>query len=471
MSIAAVPRYLGTDFSTASPGLRFGLYLSIWTDRKDQESEIRQRARQGSSQGRKLQCLLEQHGMDQVIEALSSHREHERGSLPGLWKKNDHAARENWSAITALNEDDRSRLSALLERQQGLAALQPEAAMLSLEARATAPFATGLGNQHPLENGFAFLDPHGLPYLAGSGVKGVLRQAARELASGAWEDETDWHDQPRYLLMRGRGPQEDLRPFGGEDNPVYLTPLEVLFGTDPVGDREAVKPHVRGVLSFWDVLPEIHGEQLAVEIMTPHQGHYHAGGDTPHDSGQPNPILFLTVPPGSGMSFHVVCDRDRLERLAPELARDDRWKRLLEQAFVHAFQWLGFGAKTAVGYGAMARDQAREERQQQEREQQQRAAALAQMSPEEREIIEQREAIDSFREDFEGFKNTHYQPGGPFDASRNEFIEMCLHWKHSETRLSAADLLQETLKWGQPKKKDRRARYQRVLSELRGAQD
>ena len=27
MAIAAVPAYLGRDFSTASPGLRFGMYL------------------------------------------------------------------------------------------------------------------------------------------------------------------------------------------------------------------------------------------------------------------------------------------------------------------------------------------------------------------------------------------------------------------------------------------------------------
>ena len=40
--------------------------------------------------------------------------------------------------------------------------------------------------EHPLENGFAFLQPYGLPYLAGSGVKGVLRQTARLLAENAF---------------------------------------------------------------------------------------------------------------------------------------------------------------------------------------------------------------------------------------------------------------------------------------------
>jgi CRISPR-associated protein Cmr6 len=75
----------------------------------------------------------------------------------------------------------------------------------------------------------------------------------------------------------------------------------------------------------------------------------------PHDSGQPNPICFLTVPPGSRFLFQVICDTLHLERTAPDLAKDGHWKQLIEAAFEHAFRWLGFGAKTAVGYGAMRR--------------------------------------------------------------------------------------------------------------------
>jgi len=146
---------------------------------------------------------------------------------------------------------------------------------------------------------------------------------------------------------------------------------DVLFGRQT---RDGESEHVRGALSFWDVIPQIAPEDpkkpeqisLAVEIMTPHQGHYYQEkrdrktGDstTPHDSGQPVPISFLTVPPGSSFAFHVVCDTAHLRRLAPELieAGNDGvpvWKTLLTAAFEHAFEWLGFGAKTAVGYGAM----------------------------------------------------------------------------------------------------------------------
>jgi CRISPR-associated protein Cmr6 len=42
-----------------------------------------------------------------------------------------------------------------------------------------------------------------------------------------------------------------------------------------------------------------------------------------------------------------------LQHLAPDLAANERWKVLLTVAFEHAFEWLGFGAKTSVGYGAM----------------------------------------------------------------------------------------------------------------------
>ncbi|MCX7896838.1 MAG: type III-B CRISPR module RAMP protein Cmr6 [Rhodocyclaceae bacterium] len=254
-------------------------------------------------------------------------------------------------------------MRALLQRQQELASLFSPAICWKIQAQCVAPFATGLGNEHPLENGFAFLWPYGLPYLPGSGVKGVIKRAAQELAAGMWPKHPAWQglDQPLYGIEVGRGANKKR---------IGLSVLDVLFGREPPpGDPNAV----RGALAFWDVIPQIAGDALMVEIMTPHQSHYYqdkreakSGNSTsPHDSGQPNPIAFLTVPPGSGFCFHIVCDTAHLARLiaqretaAPDLlapADDGRpsWQHLVEEAFAHAFQWLGFGAKTTVGYGAM----------------------------------------------------------------------------------------------------------------------
>lgn len=301
MPVAAVPAYLGKDFKDASPGMRFGMYLPIWTERAD----------------------------------------------PGLWDKNDFAAKDAWKRVTTLSNRDKGTMKALQSRlSTAFAASVPADARLSLVVEAIAPFTTGLGNEHPLENGFAFLNPYGLPYLPGSGVKGVLRQAASELASGKWDDSKGWTDKRIHPVKVGR-------------DTVELSLIDTLFGREPARGETH---HVRGALTFWDVIPQIKGDALAVDIMTPHQSHYYQqkperkAGEiiNPHDSGQPNPISFLTVPAGSTFSFHVTCDLAHLAHLAPDLAANERWKTVLTAAFEHAFQWLGFGAKTAVGYGAMS---------------------------------------------------------------------------------------------------------------------
>ncbi|WP_396434236.1 type III-B CRISPR module RAMP protein Cmr6 [Limnohabitans sp.] len=376
MPIAAIPEYLGNDFKSASPGQRFGMYLPIWTARADQEADVRKRAEAKSREGDEVSSLLSK-GMEAVIAAL---RQRDRKPLAGLWDKNDFASRQAWRDVCALNKGDIERIKALVARQSEQVTTFGASDLLRLQATAIAPFTTGLGNEHPLENGFAFLNPYGLPYLAGSGVKGVLRAAAQELASGQW-DSKEWHHaedlHPEVHNKHGQ------RMFDASD-------LDVLFGSEALNGEN----HLRGVLSFWDVIPQIEGNSLMVEIMTPHQSHYYqdkavAGSTSPHDSGSPNPISFLTVPPNSRFAFHVVCDTARLQDLAPDLANNERWKALLTEAFEHAFAWLGFGGKTSVGYGAMEseamrqqkrdeakkrEDEAREQKKQQDAQRQEQSA-------------------------------------------------------------------------------------------------
>ena len=189
MPIAAVPKYLGEDFKTASPGQRFGIYLPLWTERADQEADVRKRAEAKSREGDEVAALLSR-GMDAAIAAM---RTRERKPLAGLWDKNDFAARQAWKEVCALSPADKQIGKAMAQRQSQMFDHIPPAQALRLQATAVAPFTTGLGNEHPLENGFAFLNPYGLPYLAGSGVKGVLRTAAKELASGQWDSQAWQH--------------------------------------------------------------------------------------------------------------------------------------------------------------------------------------------------------------------------------------------------------------------------------------
>jgi CRISPR-associated protein Cmr6 len=336
MPIAAVPEYLGNDFSQSSPGLRFGMYLQLW-------------------------------GMNQRTKLLNWSTHDISYEVRGQQRQEREVKNENkvsgLKQACALSKGDKDIGSALFQRQNHIFSCLPSNNALRLQATAIAPFTTGLGNEHPLENGFAFLYPYGLPYLPGSGVKGVLRAAVKELADGEWGT-SDWEHSKDDLKRHQVHAQDDQEGNKGK-HLFNASDIDVLFGSEA---RDG-KNHLRGVLSFWDVIPQIKGDSLMVEIMTPHQSHYYqqdakkgAGSASPHDSGSPNPISFLTVPPQSEFAFHVVCDTARLEHLAHNLAENERWKLLLKEAFNHAFEWLGFGAKTSVGYGAMASDEMRQQK-------------------------------------------------------------------------------------------------------------
>ncbi|MGK9451803.1 type III-B CRISPR module RAMP protein Cmr6 [Acidithiobacillus caldus] len=423
MPIAAVPSYLGSKFDDASPALRFGALLPIWTTRADQEDQVRSGAQRRSPEGQELQNILERQGMDAAI----AHYRAGRGKLPGLWEKNDAAANASWAAVCRLHPSDLARMEALVHRQRAMLATLPQDRTVCVEAIATAPFTTGLGNAHPLENGFAFLNPYGLPYLAGSGVKGVLRTAAEELSSGEWGEAHGW----------GR-PYADARSekrFG-----IALSAIDLLFG---VAQEAATDEHLRGALQFWDVIPQME-KALHIEVMTPHQTHYYqpksCGRDVgtlipPHDSGQPTPLHFLTLPPGTRFSFFVTCERTLLQRHAPELVRDDLWKTILQAAMEHAFAWLGFGAKTAVGYGAMALDRAALERQAREKAAAEETQRRAQMTPAQRHVAEY---IDYMQKRFEELRGRPARIGAEYQRTKALAQTMeSEEWTPEERRLAA----------------------------------
>ena len=269
------------------------------------------------------------------------------------WRKPSNKTPAFKTVANALPEHSRQALRALCARQQMLAGSLGDS-LLTHPARLTAPLATGLGNEHPLENGFAFLTPHGLPYLAGSGVKGVLRRAAEALVKGEWGDACGWDK----------------------------TGIDILFGleTEP-GDTQAT--HTRGALSFWDLFFQPPGDKaplLAVEIMTPHHSQYLQHDGSPHANEQPTPIPFLAVAAGSHCTLYVQCNPALIPADHAELR--DGWRALIEAAIDLAGEWLGFGAKTAVGYGRLeidpkVRAQREAEREKQERERQQREAEAA----------------------------------------------------------------------------------------------
>ncbi len=293
----------------------------------------------------------------------------------GEWRRDgDEAKRRALSRVKqASGQQHVKRLANELgTRQRQLAAA---CGALTIAATSTSPFVTGMGEEHAVENGFAFLSPYGLPYMAGSGVKGVIRRAAEELAAGLNPEGNGGWTFTRVMWLFGfegnAGWMQEEREKGRAEllAPAWEEELET-FKNDPGEEAEELADllgrgkeekidaffkrlrfgdaHLAGALSFWDV---IIADDLDIDILTPHYGEYYQGNEPPHDAGQPQPNPFLVVAPGAQFTFHITCAEHRL----PESLRGETWRDLVQAAFDHAFTWGGFGAKTAVGYGVLQR--------------------------------------------------------------------------------------------------------------------
>lgn len=184
-------------------------------------------------------------------------------------------------------------------------------------------FVSGMGNAHPVENGFTWHPVYGTPYLPGSSVKGLLR---------AWMEH--WANAEQDKEQR----QQLVHDWFGRS-----------AGTG--GKSDAGKA---GDLIFFDAIP-VERPAVSVDIMTPHMGKwYEQGGEKitaesqPGDWHSPVPVPFL-----------VTADARFVFSVAPRTPKA-QVDGLAEQAMEHlkdALAWLGAGAKTAAGYGHMSFDE------------------------------------------------------------------------------------------------------------------
>ena len=178
-------------------------------------------------------------------------------------------------------------------------------------------FVTGMGNSHPVENGFSWHPTLAVPYLSGASVKGLVR---------AWVEMND----------------EELSDEANKAR------LKSWFGTE---DKETVADQT-GDFLFFDALPD-KSPLLACDIMTPHMGDWYSKGDEkvhnakniPADWHEPVPVPFLVVKEAEFV-FHI----------APRRGIDTDELDLVVSALTSALKWLGAGAKTSAGYGYMSED-------------------------------------------------------------------------------------------------------------------
>ncbi|AUW94343.1 type III-B CRISPR module RAMP protein Cmr6 [Sulfobacillus thermotolerans] len=188
----------------------------------------------------------------------------------------------------------------------------------------TAPFVTGLGQGHPIENGFAWHPLLGMPYIPGSSLKGMLK---------AWP----------------------------------------TWSGDAAEELEQALQHV----IIFDALP-ILPVRLQGEVMTPHYGPYYQGNKVPGDYHNPIPIPFLAVAPGQKFVIAAIGGAEQLKVIEGYLEQS------LEIMGIGAKTSNGFGRFKR--HKALETDW--RQAQELKRMEAQKAQRLAALAPWEREMVE-----------------------------------------------------------------------------------
>ncbi len=277
-------------------------------------------------------------------------------------------------------------------------------------------FVTGLGREHPVENGFTWHHTLGTPYLPGSSVKGVLRD---------WVEH--WQDS------NGDGGNKAL--------------VANLFGS--AGSESKI-----GSLICFDALP-VKPVKLEAEVMTPHYSEYYQDKGThnpPADWYSPVPIPFLTVAASQKFIFGIAPRRGT----AVDLAVVFQW---LDQAL----EILGAGAKTASGYGSFLPvisfdiptlpQAAQDIKQEQQTEQE-----LANLSPirREMEIDDYSSDQDKFMVQLTGKWLGKMEETAVPEAERREIAQLLMGW-YKKNRPE---------QWDKPRNEKNRKKVERIKAAL-----
>ncbi|MEI8209701.1 MAG: type III-B CRISPR module RAMP protein Cmr6 [Methylococcales bacterium] len=242
-------------------------------------------------------------------------------------------------------------------------------------------FVTGMGNSHPVENGFSWHPTLAVPYIAGSAVKGLVR---------AWVELNE-----DKLLDDDKAAR-----------------LKSWFGTEKKDDVA----EQAGDFIFFDAIPE-QRPSLIADIMTPHMGKWYSDGDEnrdlkpealPADWHEPIPVTFLAVK-----------QAQFIFSIAPRKVQQQTQLTEVFKALEQALEWLGAGAKTGAGYGYMTQDDSFSKEMDEVLTKYNAELAKQTMSV-------QQQAISKVREDFtekQKLKNHNERVGGSLYNSFNALVK------------------------------------------------
>lgn len=211
----------------------------------------------------------------------------------------------NYAKVTSLAESYTHHLQEVRRIQEGRKEVE------TFEIRSTSRVLLGTGNASVHDFGFNLNRPWGVPYIAGSTLKGL---ASSWLAR---HGDNDW--------WRSRA--------GAEKAPLQVE----LFGGIVKGDAD--KTSWIGSVVFNDALLVLSrdGKCFVADIITSHHMKYYGGSRLPDGTEDPNPVKIAALRPG--LTFFV------------SLEGPARATALAREALTRALAEEGVGGKTAVGYG------------------------------------------------------------------------------------------------------------------------
>lgn len=212
----------------------------------------------------------------------------------------------------------------------------------------TSRLLVGHGNAAPTEVGLTLHRTWGVPLIPGSALKGLANH---------FLDACYGPENRRLHPQDPAHPEPDRAPFEGVTycgSLIWRGPGDVhriLFGAPDSEDRGPKDlGAAAGQIVFHDALwdPASLGTgtagkgYLAIDVLTVHQKTYYDKRNSwPSDYDDPNPVAFLSVPPGQKF----------LVALTAVGEEGERWLDTAARILVEALETWGVGGKTGAGYG------------------------------------------------------------------------------------------------------------------------
>lgn len=227
-------------------------------------------------------------------------------------KKTNQTAGELKNFIRSFDGSDIEIINEIHERQSRLLSMYTEKS--STKYSVVWRLVSGLGNDHPLENGFTMDYTNGIPYLRASSIKGLCSHVAK-------------------LLV------------GDEDSGIDNDIIFEIFGSSELESESDINTQM-GDIVFFDSYP-LNNPALEVDIVNVHHREYYnnqekGGNAHPSETETPVPVFFLTIGKNTDFQFRFFSRKGSLANI-----------KIVEEVLDTGLQFFGIGAKTAAGYGRL----------------------------------------------------------------------------------------------------------------------